>query len=226
MPAKPPALVFDLNGTLLDKEALRPHFERIFGDGGILELWFSQVLLYSQSATLTREFIEFGEIARGVLRMMACARGTALHKSDEQELSKAMQSLPPFAEVPAALKRLKDSGFRSIVLTNSSTLSMNKQIRHADIDDFFEEAISVDEVKKYKPAAEPYQHVADELDLRTRDLLMVAAHPWDLMGARKAGCEIAFLRRPGTAWISITEPPDYTASNLDDLASQLIAKYR
>ena len=192
MSERRPALVFDLNGTLLDTSTLRPHFERMFGDGKLLEQWFGQVLLYSQTVTLTREFMEFGEIVRSALRMLAAACGVTLKKGDAEELGRAMQSLPPFAE---------------------------------GLEDFFEETISVDEVGKYKPAEETYRWAADELDLRTREILMIAAHPWDLMGARKAGCETAFVRRPGTAWISITEPPEFTARDLDDLASQLEARF-
>ena len=107
MSERRPALVFDLNGTLLDISTLRPHFERMFGDGELLEQWFGQVLLYSQTVTLTREFMEFGEIARSALRMLAAARGVTLKKGDAEELGRAMQLLPPFAEVPAALAQLR-----------------------------------------------------------------------------------------------------------------------
>jgi 2-haloacid dehalogenase len=220
-----PALVFDLNGTLLDTAAIRPQFERTFGDGQVLEQWLGQLLLYSQSLTLTGEFVEFGEIARSVLRMIATARGVTVGKRELEEFSGAMQCLPAFAEVPQALWRLRTKGFRPIVLTNSGSSSLKKQARNAGISEFFEELISVDEIKRYKPSGEIYRYAADELDLRTRDLLMVAAHPWDLMGARKAGCEVAFVRRPGRAWIPMAKPPDFTGSDLDDLATQLLAKY-
>jgi 2-haloacid dehalogenase len=43
-------IVFDVNETLLDLRALKPQFERLFGDGGVLHLWFGQVL---QSALLS-----------------------------------------------------------------------------------------------------------------------------------------------------------------------------
>ncbi len=42
-----PLLVFDVNETLLDLDALAPHFERMFGDRGALREWFAQVILYS-----------------------------------------------------------------------------------------------------------------------------------------------------------------------------------
>src|ERR1700688_98306 len=44
---KPKVLVFDVNQTLLDVNALRPHFERVFGDGAVLLEWFVLLLQYS-----------------------------------------------------------------------------------------------------------------------------------------------------------------------------------
>jgi 2-haloacid dehalogenase len=49
---KRPALVFDVNETLLDLETLTPHFARIFGDGGVMREWFAQLILYSEALTL------------------------------------------------------------------------------------------------------------------------------------------------------------------------------
>ena len=45
--AKPKVLVFDVNQTMLDLNALRPHFVRVFGDGKVLDEWFSLLLQYS-----------------------------------------------------------------------------------------------------------------------------------------------------------------------------------
>ena len=35
--------VFNVNETLLELGALDPHFERIFGDGGVRRAWFGQL---------------------------------------------------------------------------------------------------------------------------------------------------------------------------------------
>jgi hypothetical protein len=45
-------LVFDVNETMLDINALVPHFTRAFGDGQVLRQWFSTLLLYSMSPPL------------------------------------------------------------------------------------------------------------------------------------------------------------------------------
>lgn len=60
-------LVFDVNETLLDMKALRPHFERIFKDGAVLKEWFAQMLLYSQTVTQAGEYADFGKLARAAL---------------------------------------------------------------------------------------------------------------------------------------------------------------
>jgi len=48
----PRILVFDVNETLLDVQALEPLFADAFGDGGAQREWFSTLLLYSEVATL------------------------------------------------------------------------------------------------------------------------------------------------------------------------------
>jgi 2-haloacid dehalogenase len=73
-----PLLVFDVNETLLDLEALAPHFERMFGDGGSLREWFAQVILYSEAITLSDNYVPFGELGGAVLRMLARTRGVKI----------------------------------------------------------------------------------------------------------------------------------------------------
>jgi 2-haloacid dehalogenase len=50
-------LIFDVNETLLDLDALAPHFERIFGRSSVLREWFAQLILYSAAITLTGDYV-------------------------------------------------------------------------------------------------------------------------------------------------------------------------
>jgi 2-haloacid dehalogenase len=121
---------------------------------------------------------------------------------------------------------LKKEGFHLFALTNSAEAVAKQQIEHAGLEPMFERLFSVDAVSKYKPAAAAYRYVADELNVKTSDLTMVAAHPWDLMGAKAAGCEVAFLQRPGAAWFPLMPRPALTGETLTQLADQLIARDR
>lgn len=70
-----PILVFDVNETLLDISTLTPLFSRLFNDGSILREWFAQLVLYSQTLTLSGLYTPFGEIGVGALRMVADIHG-------------------------------------------------------------------------------------------------------------------------------------------------------
>lgn len=217
-------LVFDVNETLLDVKTLRPHFERIFKDGEVLKEWFAQMLLYSQTVTQSGEYADFGKVARAALQMVAEIHHVALTEEEIAALTKDMGSLPPHADVLSGLQMLHKELFYIVSLTNSTEDVAKQQIKHAGLEDMFERVFSVDAVSKYKPAAETYKYVADKLDVKTSELTMIAAHPWDLIGAKAAGCEVAFIQRPGTAWFPLTPKPALSAQNLTDIANQLIAR--
>jgi hypothetical protein len=55
----PRIIVFDVNETLLDVDALKPPFARAFGDELVLREWFSTVLLYSEVASLAGRYADF-----------------------------------------------------------------------------------------------------------------------------------------------------------------------
>ena len=215
-------IVFDVNGTLLDTRALAPLFEAMFDGTYSAEDWFNQVVQYSMAVTLSDGFVEFGDIAIAVLEMAATARGVRLSRSDIQEVRKAMQSLPPFPEVAGALRRLSAANHRLAALSNSGTSALKKQLRNAELHDFFERAESVSEVKKFKPAPEAYRSIARALGVKTGEVLMVAAHPWDLLGAANAGCRTALITRPGKAPLPELVKPDLVAADLDELAGQIL----
>lgn len=219
-------LVFDVNETLLDVNALRPVFERIFKSGSVLKEWFAQVLLYSQTLTLAGEYVDFSKLARAGLQMVAEIHQIELTTDDIEGVILGMSSLPAHAEVSEGLKTLKKEGFRLVALTNSQDVVAKQQIKHAGLEIMFERVFSVDAISRYKPAAQVYRYVADELNVQTSELTMIAAHPWDLIGAKAAGCEVAFIERPGTAWFPLLPKPALTGNTLTQLGDKLISRER
>ena len=94
-----PLLVFDVNETLLDLEALAPHFARMFGERSSLREWFAQMILYSEAITLCDNYVPFGELGGAVVRMLARTRGVPIHDTDLNELKEAVATMPPHPEV-------------------------------------------------------------------------------------------------------------------------------
>lgn len=217
-------IVFDVNETLLDVGALGPHFARAFGDRLVLREWFSTVLLYSEVATLAGPYSDFGTIAGAALDMTAASRGVSLSPDDRNRILAGMRTLPAHPDVRDGLRRLKDAGFRTVTLTNSAPAAVAQQLSNAGIAELFERAFSVDAVRRFKPAAEPYRFVANELGVDTSALRMVAAHAWDVVGAMQAGCAAAFVARPGKVLYPLAPAPDIVGADLRAVAEHIVAR--
>lgn len=219
----PRIIVFDVNETLLDIDALEPHFVRAFGDPLALREWFTTLLLYSEVASLAGPYVDFGALGRATLDMIAESRGHALSTEDRTGILTAIQSLPAHPDVRDNVRRLNDAGFRTVTLTNSAPATVEHQLRHAGLHDLFERIFSVDAVRRFKPAPEPYQFVATELGVETSALRIVAAHAWDIVGAMRAGCAAAFVARPGKVWFPLAPAPDIIGSDLRTVVDHILA---
>ena len=219
----PRILVFDVNETLLDIGGLLPLFEDVLGEAAALKEWFSLLLLHSEVATLAGPYFEFAVLARAALQMTATSRDRQLSKDQEDQILARMAALPPHPDVASALRVLKDAGLRLVTLTNSSQQFVERQLKNAGIADFFERSFSVDSVRRFKPAPEPYRMVAAELGVETMDLRLVAAHAWDIVGAMQAGCAAAFVARPGKVLFPLTAPPDIVGSDFTAIAPAILA---
>ena len=221
-----PIIVFDVNETLLDIETLTPLFTRLFDNKLMLREWFAQLVLYSQTMTLSELYTPFGELGVGALQMTADIHQVTLTDDDITELKTLMGKMPAHPDVIPALTKLRDAGFRLATLTNSASSTSPTPLEKAGISQFFEQQFSVEAVGKFKPAPETYQMVAKEMSVETSELCLIASHLWDTIGAQAAGCQGAFLKRPYNAMLpaSNVPTPNFMASDLVTLAEQIILK--
>ena len=221
-----PIIVFDVNETLLDLDSIRPTFDRIFNDPAAMRLWFADLILYSEALTLAGVYVPFTDIGAAVLRMLAAARGITITDADAAELTNRFATMPPHPEVPAALRRLRDHGFRLFTLTDNTLAISGRQLEAGGVIDLFERRFSVDEtVRRHKPAPEAYHSVATALEVDPGDICLIASHVWDTIGARAAGWQAALILREGNAPLGVGPQPDYIGKDLDEIADQLIDRY-
>ena len=142
------------------------------------------------------------------------------------ELTHRFATMLPHPEVPAALRRLRDHGFRLFSLTDNTLAISGEQLEHGGIIGLFERRFSVDEtVRRHKPAAQAYQSVAAALGVDPGGICLVASHVWDTIGAAAAGWQAGLILRPGNAPLDVGPQPDYLGTDLDAIADQLIQRY-
>jgi 2-haloacid dehalogenase len=222
--ARFPLIVFDVNETLLDLETIAPTFERIFCDKSAMRLWFANFILYSAALTVAGQYVPFTEIGGAVMKMLADTRGIKLRDTDRQELTDKFSTMPPHPEVPAALRKLRDAGFRLFTLTDNLLEVQTRQLEHGGIADLFERRFSADGAKHHKPSRQAYAYVEQELGVQPLQLCLIACHTWDTLGAVAAGWEGALIRRPGNDVLGVGPQPQIIGADLNDVADQLISR--
>ncbi|HET7176963.1 MAG TPA: haloacid dehalogenase type II [Gammaproteobacteria bacterium] len=221
-----PLIVFDVNETLLDLGTMEPVFERIFGGKTTMRLWFADLILYSAALTVAGCYVPFTDIGAAVMKMLADTQGIRISEADKAELTDRFSTMPPYPEVPAALAKLRQAGFRLFTLTDNLLEVQTRQLTHGGIVGLFERRFSADGVKHHKPSREAYAYVERELKVKPSQLCLIACHTWDTLGAVAAGWQAALIRRVGNDILAVGPQPQYVGDTLSDVADQLIARYR
>ncbi|MDF3129486.1 haloacid dehalogenase type II [Kiritimatiellaeota bacterium B1221] len=223
MPA-PKAIIFDVNETLLSLAPLKVSVgEALDGREELLPLWFSTMLHYSLVETLSGTYHSFGEIGSAALVMVAETQGIEMSMDGARAaIIPPLRSLPAHADVLPGLTALrKDGRFQMVTLTNSNDAGVTSQLTKAGLIALFDKVYTIESLKKYKPHPDAYQKVLTDLQLKPEEVLMVAAHAWDLAGAKNVGLQTAFVARPGKTLYPNAARPDYVVKDLQELAEIL-----
>jgi 2-haloacid dehalogenase len=219
-------IVFDVNETLLDLGTMESTFQRVFGDKSAMRLWFANLILYSAALTVAGVYVPFTDIGAAVMKMLADTRGIKINDNDKKELTDKFSTMPPHPEVPAALRKLRNAGFRLFCLTDNLLDVQTRQLTQGGIVDLFERRFSADGVKHHKPSRQAYAYVEEELGVTPSQLWMIACHTWDTLGAVAAGWQAALIKRAGNDVLGVGPQPHIVGNDLNHVADQLIARHK
>lgn len=221
------ALTFDVFGTLFD---WRSAMKRAFGASGLdadpeelADDWRARALAATQQVNQEqRPWGSFDELHEVTLAELLDERGLALPNEGRGALVGAWHQLDPWPDVPAGLERLRRCRIVA-ALSNGNVALLIDLVRHGDVR--FDCLLSAEFAQVYKPKAEVYLTGIRLLGLEPSEVMMVAAHPFDLKGARGAGLRTAFIDRPleyGPDSPGREDPEaDISVKDLHELADQL-----
>lgn len=212
------AVVFDVMGTLFDLEPVRERFAELGADPPALEAWFQRTLHEAATVTIVGDYRPFKELAAAALRTTLAQLD--LDPSRTEPLD-ALAQLEPYPDAEPALRRLRDAGLTVITLTNGARDSTEKLLERGNLREHVERVLTCDDVQAFKPHPAPYEHAAGSVG---SGAVMVAAHGWDVVGARAAGLDAIWVDREEREWpFPLGEPQ--RARDLTD-AAQLILERR
>jgi 2-haloacid dehalogenase len=213
-------LGFDVYGTLIDTTAVGEHIERLLpGRGTAFALALRQKQLeYTFRRAAMQAYRDFDVCTAAALDHTAAAFGLALGADHKRELLDAYRRLPAFPDAAAALRELRRAGARLLAFSNGVAQSVHDVLRHAGIRDHFEDIVSVDEVKTFKPDPVAYLHYVRRACASCSECWLVSANPFDVIGAVSAGMLAVWVQRdPAVAFDPWELEPTAVISDLADL---------
>ncbi|MFN2459006.1 MAG: haloacid dehalogenase type II [Chitinophagaceae bacterium] len=219
---KPSVILFDVNETLMNMSPLKKKVNDILHSKRGFRIWFGMLLQYSLVDNCTGQYHDFSAIADATLDMAAQALQREIEEDEKKEALALMKKLSAYTDVEEGLKLLKQAGFRLATLTNSPMQTLSAQLDPTGLTKYFEATLSIDAVQKYKPAPETYQYAAQTLGVSTGDVIMVAAHGWDITGALQAGMQAAFIERKGQSLYPLASKPHFVCEDLVEFANAVI----
>jgi 2-haloacid dehalogenase len=221
------ALVFDVFGTLVDwRSGVAGAFQASGVSDDPYELadaWRARYRpILAEVNDGVRPWGDFDELHLATLDDLLAERGLALPEPARRELVGAWHRLDPWPDVHAGLEALRRR--RPVaMLSNGHVALLVDLARHGDLR--FDCVLSAELARVYKPAPEAYLTAARLLGVQPAELMLVAAHPWDLEGARGAGLRTAFVDRPleyGPGSETRADPhADESVGDLEQLAARL-----
>jgi len=224
MPNSPAVAALDVNETLVDLAGLRGRFEAVGARGHLLEPWFASTLRDGFAVTAAGGYVDFREAAVAALETLLSGvdgLGSRAHEAAE-EIMAAFAELELHPDVALGLARLREAGVRLVTLANGSAELAQALLERGGVEHLIEQTLSVSEVRRWKPAPEPYAMAAERCGVPMADMALIAAHPWDVHGAARAGMRGAWLNRSGVPYPAFFTPPAVTARDLPALADALL----
>lgn len=219
--AKPQVILFDVYETLLDMSDLERKVNDLFDSSKGYIVWFELFMEYCFVANCPNQYQEFAAIAKATMQMAGNKMGRSIREIDIEFVLEMLKHLPVHENVPEGLSELIDKGYRIAALTNSPEEVVCERMERTGLISYFENVLSAEKVKKYKPSLEVYEWAARKLGAGTKDIMLVSGHSWDIVGAASAGMQTAFLKKGKQLLYPLAPKPTLVCGSLTDFVNQL-----
>lgn len=193
----PLTIAFDVYGTLIDTAGIVTALERHLGRRalGFSQLWREKQLEYSFRRGLMQNYVDFSTCTLQALDY-ACRRyGVELTGEQRDALMDAYARLPAFDDVAEGLGALAGPGARLYAFSNGPAPAVDTVLSNAGIRRFFEDVVSVDELRSYKPSPAVYAHFLRRSGAAGSESWLISSNPFDVIGAVSAGLRAAWVKR-------------------------------
>jgi len=212
------ACVFDAYGTLFDVHSAAARCRDDLGDKAdtLSDIWRQKQLQYTWLRSLMRTHADFWQVTGDALDFAMAAVGL-----DDPALRRRLMDLylelDAYPEVPAMLRRLKDGGLVTAILSNGAPAMLEVAVRSAQLADTLDHVLSVEDVGIFKPDPGVYRLAAERLAVAPHEVCFQSSNAWDAYAASHFGFRVVWVNRFKQPPERIPGAPDRQVGDLSPL---------
>ncbi|TVZ09221.1 2-haloacid dehalogenase [Cellulophaga sp. RHA_52] len=218
-------LAFDVYGTLINTSSVLVSLEKLLGKDTakpFMDTWRDKQLEYSFRRGLMDKYTDFSICTDNALNFVCKKFNVTLSCEQKEALLNEYTVLPAFDDVKDALEDLKTAGHRLFAFSNGSKEAVTKLLKTASIFNYFEDVISVENVKMFKPSPIVYDYFLESTNAKKEESWLISSNNFDVIGSKMFGMHSAWVQRTPDA---IMDPwgiePTTTIHNLTELVKNL-----
>ncbi|OYW00251.1 MAG: haloacid dehalogenase, type II [Acidiphilium sp. 37-64-53] len=216
------ACVFDAYGTIFDFASAAARCTDIPEDkrAALTNLWRDKQLQYTWLRSLQGRYADFWQVTGEALDFTLDSLGIATPALRDQ-LMDLYLTLSAFPEIPDTLRRLKEAGFVTAILSNGSPAMLDAAVRGAGLRDLFDAVLSADAVQVFKTHPRVYDYALQQLGVRAEQVSFQSSNAWDAFGASAYGMRVVWCNRYGQKYERLPGAPDREVRSLAELPALL-----
>ncbi len=203
------AIIFDAYGTLFDVNSAAEKCKNKIGEKweDFANHWRTTQLEYTWLRSLMNRHKDFWQVTEDSLKKSMEAY--KIETSMRNDLLNLYKVLSPFEEVLETLKSLKEKKYKLAILSNGTPELLNELVKTNNLESFFDDIFSIEEVGVYKPDTKVYDIPIKKYGIKKNEVIFLSSNTWDVSGGGNYGYQSIWVNRNK----NIFDYLDYTPKN-------------
>ena len=211
------AIIFDAYGTLFDVNSAAEKCKNKIGKKweDFANHWRTTQLEYTWLRSLMNRHKDFWQVTEDSLK-----KSMEVYKievSMKNELLNLYKVLSPFEEVLETLKSLKKQEYKLAILSNGTPNLLNDLVKINNLENFFDDIFSIEEVGVYKPNAKVYDIPIKKYGIKKNEVIFLSSNTWDVSGGGNYGYQSIWVNRNNNVFDYLDYKPKNQINNLKGL---------
>jgi len=211
------AIIFDAYGTLFDVNSAAEKCKDKIGDKweAFANYWRTTQLEYTWLRSLMNRHKDFWQITEDSLDKSM--KAFKIDSSMRSELLNLYKILSTFPEVKEVLNNLKKKNYKLAILSNGTPTLLNELVKSNNLDNFFNDIFSIEEVGIYKPNSKVYDIPIKKYQIKKDEVVFLSANTWDVSGGGNYGYNAVWVNRNNNIFDKLDYEPKKKVKRLDEL---------